>query len=154
MKKIFILSIILALLVPGLVHAAGGITAQRAAITTNGNVQSFILTLTCTADAADGSFPEYVINPSSLGIGGWYLYSILTNPGTPAPTDNYDIAITDADGCDVAGGALQNRDASTTEKVYLKDVGYPIIDGNWSWTMAGNSVNSAVVVARLTFVLD
>lgn len=46
------------------------------------------------------------------------LIGLTTDPdGTSAPTDNYDITITDSDGRDVLLGAGANRDTATTEHV-------------------------------------
>lgn len=52
------------------------------------------------------------------------LIKAVTNPGTTAPSANYDIDITDPEGTDVlanciAAGRLQNRHTSTTEIVYF-----------------------------------
>jgi len=69
-----------------------------------------------------------------------------TDPGSTAPTDNYDITLTDEAGADVFGGALANRDTSTTERTM------PKVNGNYSGVinrgkltlnLSGNSVNSA-----------
>ena len=78
------------------------------------------------------------------------MHSVETNPGAVAPTADYDIVLNDVDGLDVAGGALLNRHTSVTEKVYL-GAGYPVASGAWTWTVTGNLVNSAVVVAKLMF---
>lgn len=48
----------------------------------------------------------------------------LTNPGATAPSDNYDIAITDEESHDVLAGCiaacqLANRDTTNTEEVYF-----------------------------------
>jgi hypothetical protein len=46
----------------------------------------------------------------------------VTDPGSSAPTDNYDIAITDGEGMDVLGpalAALGNRDTTNSEYVYF-----------------------------------
>jgi hypothetical protein len=44
------------------------------------------------------------------------ILGAITVPGTGvAPTDNYDIAVNDSDGVDVALGALADRDATATE---------------------------------------
>lgn len=46
----------------------------------------------------------------------------ITDPGATAPTDNYDIAITDGEGVDVLGNCestLANRDTANTEEVYF-----------------------------------
>ena len=40
-----------------------------------------------------------------------------TNPGSTAPTDNYDIVVNDEDGIDIAAGGLANRDTSNSEQV-------------------------------------
>lgn len=47
------------------------------------------------------------------------IIGAITVPGTGAdqPDDNYDIALNDADGVDVALGALANRDETNTEFV-------------------------------------
>lgn len=52
------------------------------------------------------------------------LIKAVTNPGSTAPTDNYDIAITDEESADVlancvAAGRLDNRDTSNTETAYF-----------------------------------
>jgi len=50
------------------------------------------------------------------------LLKAVTDPGSAAPTDNYDIAITDPEGADVLAGCantLQNRHTSTTQAVEL-----------------------------------
>ena len=38
-----------------------------------------------------------------------------TNPGSTAPTDDYDIVVNDEDSIDIANGGLNNRDTSTSE---------------------------------------
>lgn len=48
----------------------------------------------------------------------------VTNPGATAPTDNYDIAMTDEESFDiltscVAASTLANRDTTNTEEVYF-----------------------------------
>lgn len=45
------------------------------------------------------------------------ILGLETNPGSTAPTDNYDITITDSDGHDVLIGAGANRDTANTEYV-------------------------------------
>lgn len=46
------------------------------------------------------------------------IEKVVTNPGATAPTDNYDITLVDAEGHDVAEGALANRDTANTESAY------------------------------------
>lgn len=46
------------------------------------------------------------------------VYRVVTDPdGTAAPSDNYDITITDDDGVDVLDGNGANRDTATTEAI-------------------------------------
>jgi len=50
------------------------------------------------------------------------LVKATTNPGSAAPTDNYDITLTDEDGVDVLANcqsSLANRDTTTSEEVYF-----------------------------------
>lgn len=48
---------------------------------------------------------------------------LLTTDPTDAPTDNYDITITDSDGVDVLAGAGANRDTTNTEQVLGTSLG-------------------------------
>lgn len=54
---------------------------------------------------------------SLVTVRGYYgqVMALLTDPGATAPTDNYDIVITDPDGYDVMQGAAANRDTANTE---------------------------------------
>jgi hypothetical protein len=51
------------------------------------------------------------------------LVGLTTDPGATAPTDNYDVAITDADGHDVLLGAGTDRDTANTEHVAEASLG-------------------------------
>ena len=51
---------------------------------------------------------------TSLTYNGIVL-SCVTDPGSTAPDDNYDITITDPDSYDILQGAGANRDTTTTE---------------------------------------
>ncbi len=51
---------------------------------------------------------------TSKELTGWIL-EVETDPGATTPDDNYDITLLNANGRDVMGGALANRDQSTTE---------------------------------------
>lgn len=46
------------------------------------------------------------------------LLSVTTDPGATAPTDNYDITLTDSLGVDVFAGLGANRDTATTETFF------------------------------------
>lgn len=141
---------------PALAMAAGTITEHLDRISINDAPSRLVLTLTCTADASNGAYPTYTVNPETLQIRGWYLYSVKTKPGATAPTASFDIAITDADGYDIAGGLLANRSDSAVEVVNLGTAagGYPVLDASRTLAITGNSVVSAVEYITLIFVKD
>jgi hypothetical protein len=49
------------------------------------------------------------------------VLELVTDPGSAAPTDNYDVTITDADGVDVLAGQGADRDTANTEYVIHSD---------------------------------
>lgn len=111
-----------------------------------------IVTLTVTADASDGSVPNTDLTPSISGK----LLAIETNPGSTAPTDNYDIVIDDADGHDVLQGVAANRDTANTEKASIvfsgTSVNPPVaITDVLTLKVTNNSVNSATIVVKLYY---
>ena len=113
-----------------------------------------VVTLTCTADDGDGSFPSTVLTvlPRN-GIGG-RLVQMITDPGGTAPQDNYDIVLTNG-GADMLLGGGANRDTANTESAFIESNGaHPIYAGTDTVTLAltGNNVNDATVVIKLYFV--
>lgn len=60
-----------------------------------------------------GDNPSSTFDLSSPG----YILCLDTNPGSTAPTDNYDIAVTNEHGIDLLGTAEINRDTTTSERV-------------------------------------
>jgi len=117
-----------------------------------GNIRS--VTLTCTADAADGSFPDAVLTTAIEGR----LLKLVTNPGAVQPTDLYDITLEDQHGHDVLEGVGANRDTLNTEEVAIVYAGtgtHPCVDEGDTLTLkiANNIVNSAVVVVDLYYAL-
>jgi len=105
--------------------------------------------LSCTADATNGSFPDTPLNLQG------YIMKVVTNPGSTAPTDNYDIAILDEHGSDAALECLTNRDTANSETVYVywtTTPGAPIpafFCGDYTVRFSNNSVNSATVVVDI-----
>lgn len=99
------------------------------------------LTLSWTADASAATVPAYTTK-DFLG----FVTMVTTNPGATAPTDNYDITITDSDGVDIMGGELANRDTTNTEQA-TPLVGATYRDrhviGKLTLNISGNAVNSA-----------
>lgn len=109
-----------------------------------------IVTIDWVGDAADGSVPDL-----SLDLDG-YLVKVVTNPGSTAPTANYDITIEDPtdNALDAAGGLLANRHTTTTEQVYplVTGAACPIfLAGTYNVAVSNNAVNSAS--GRIVFYL-
>lgn len=71
-----------------------------------------------TSDDAAGTATGATTNYYSGKILG-----LATDPGATAPTDNYDITITDKNGLDVLIGAGANRDTADTEYVAEASLG-------------------------------
>lgn len=119
-------------------------------ITDSGNKTCMV---SFTADASDGSVPSSTVSASTYGLYGLNLYAVETNPGSTAPTDNWDVAITDSDSVDVCGNTA-NRDQSNSEYVYCatSTQPYKVVDGDLTVAITGNSVNSATGTVKLIFV--
>jgi hypothetical protein len=75
----------------------------------------FQVAWTSSADTNGGA--DLFTCVTDIDITGW-IHEIETDPdGTTAPTAAYDITLINANGRDVAGGALANRSATATEIV-------------------------------------
>ena len=108
---------------------------------TQGHIRRIVVDF--IADAADGSVPDTVL-PSIEGR----LYELTTNPGAVAPTDNYDLTVTDAEGVDRLQGVGANRDTANTETavpVYAGSTIHPVVSRSDVLTLklANNAVHSA-----------
>ena len=110
-----------------------------------------VITLTCTADASDGSSPDTVIVPKISGK----LLALETNPGSPAPTTLYDIVLDDAEGHDVLEGKGGDRATTATEKVSIvrgiAEYSEVAKSDVLTFKITNNSVNSAPIVAKIYF---
>jgi len=95
-----------------------------------------------TSDSATGA-----VSGTTKKITGTLLKGI-TDPGATAPTDNYDIVVTDEEGVNVLGNCvddLANRDTSNTEEVYF------LVSNLAATDPAGNT--HPVVCDKLTFTI-
>lgn len=99
-------------------------------------------TVSWTADDSDGS-----VDNGTIGLPDpCYMFIGITDPGSTAPTDNYDIVVTDSLGADVFGTALNNRDTTTSEQaapIIGGTYGGRLAEGELTFTLTNNSVNSA-----------
>jgi hypothetical protein len=92
------------------------------------------LKLEWTSDASGDVTQAITINGTILRV--------ATNPGSTAPTDNYDITAPDEDGIDVFGGQGANRDTANSEHFCP---GLPIADGTTT-SVAPVSVNGQITI--------
>lgn len=91
---------------------AGTVTIAE---TIHGTIKKIVFSWTSTAGgAADGT--------TTLPYDG-KLIGLTTNPDATAPTDNYDLTVTDVDGHDVLLGAGADRDTANTEHVAEASLG-------------------------------
>lgn len=100
------------------------------------------------ADDSDGSIAS---KETDKAIHGW-ITKVTTDPGTTAPTDDYDLTLSDADGVDVMGGALGDRDTSVSEQAMpLVGGAYgPVrVDSVLTLAGSGNSVNDALITVKV-----
>tara|TARA_R100001530_G_scaffold134471_2_gene109397 strand:+ start:974 stop:1372 length:399 start_codon:yes stop_codon:yes gene_type:complete len=117
-----------------------------------GNIRKIVLD--CVCDSTNGSFAADELTTKFEGR----LLDLETNPGSTAPTDNYDIVLDDAGGHDVLEGVGANRHTTTTQKaaiVYSGTGTHPTVDetDTLSLVITNNSVNSAIIQITLYYAL-
>ena len=105
------------------------------------------LLYTTVGDASDGSFPDTAL-PTIDGK----ILAIETDPGSTAPTDNWDLSIEDStSGADILGTAGANRDTANGERVQL-DPPAPVSKFETvEMKIGGNIVNSANIVVKIYY---
>ena len=81
---------------------AGTVTLTKTGI---GSIQKW--SLGWTSDGSGDATVNFIANGK--------LRRAVFNPGTPAPTDNYDVVINDDEGFDILTGQGANRDTATSE---------------------------------------
>ena len=104
------------------------------------------LTLAWTANA-NGSFDD---DTTAVDLKG-YILEVVTVPDSTAggdyPNDNYDVTLTTELGDDIMGGAIANRDTTSTERAQPLSESdnevTPVIDGTLILDVTGNTVNGA-----------
>ena len=125
------------------------VTANKTAGPGAGAAPVEMIELLATADAADGSFPTLDLGAYSV----WgTLLALQTNPGSTAPTDNYDITLVDADGVDRLDSVGLDRDTSSSERVAITGAPWVAPGETLTLTIANNAVNSATIVIKLWYV--
>lgn len=110
------------------------------------------VTATVTFDSGDGSLPA-----TALPFFGGRLVLLRTNPGSTAPTDNYDMTLVDEDGLDRLQGFGANRDTTNSEEVVIvyasTAIHPPVVFGEiLLLTVVNNSVHSGTTVIRFVYL--
>lgn len=113
----------------------------------NGNHEVEVIAIAWIAHT-DGSFADYTI-PGGKVVGT--LERIVVDPGATAPTNLYDVTITDEDLVDVLGGAGANLLTATTEEKALPIGTYFLrsLANTLVLKIANNSVNAGGGLIKL-----
>lgn len=101
-----------------------------------------VVTVSCAGDASTGSFPATPIT----GL-VYPLSQVEIVPGTTAPTNNFSVTLTDANGADQLSGQATNLGPSGTQSYAVSST--RTNTGNLTLNITGNSVASATVVVWL-----
>lgn len=139
MKKLFLVAALLCAQVFGL----GTVVVNR----TNLGPDNQLVVIDWAGDATTALVPTKVV--PLLG----FVTKVITNPGSPAPTANYDIAFTDPEdsSLDLFATLLNNRHTTTSEVVYPAIAGtggtvtsFPIhAGGNYTFSLTGQAASGA-----------
>lgn len=136
MKKLFFV-IAMLLCIPISSHAAS--SASDSVLVDKDNLR--VIRVLWTAHT-DGTFTNYEITNAPLGA----IWMVATDPGSTAPTDNYDIDLLDSTGVDIMGAELDDRDTANTEQAMPligSSSGVRPVNGKLTLAISNNSVNSA-----------
>lgn len=133
MKKIWAL-----LALCTLAHAAGTVSQQFSQIGTSG---TYAVTFTWTGDASTGTVPATAAALQGV-VQGYRIISAETSPGSPAPTNNYTVTLTDFSGVDLLGGGGGGQSATSGASIAASPSAPPIF-GTFNLNVTGNSVGGA-----------
>lgn len=86
--------------------SAGTITTSHTQIPES---QIDVYTLTCTSHASAGTVTATITDMEGM------LLRVVTDPGSPAPDDNWDFTLSDANGIDVCATEGNNRSTSSSQ---------------------------------------
>ena len=141
--------------------AVSDVTSSQNAANRIPDSETVIVTLSCTGDAADGSFPSTVVPltghyPStttlnSYNLTGYILYQVGQTPGTTGPTANYTVTITDGRGFALDMGSLTSNGSATAAQLTTIGLFYPIVRSAMTVAITGNIVHSAGITLDLIF---
>jgi hypothetical protein len=127
---------------------AGAVTTVEKKSYDNGKERIEEYIFTWVADDTDGSINS---KQTDKIVVGW-VFQGETNPGSPAPTDDYDVTITNEAGVDVFGGELANRDTANSEQAVPKigaAYGERWVNTKLTFNASGSIVNDAQGVCKI-----
>lgn len=142
MKKL----LLLVLTASGL-FAAGVVNQNIARL---GTSNSYVITMNWTADASNGSVPATQVTGGSssaqqallASIQGYFFVSVETTPGTPAPTNNYRVTITDPSGADLLQGA-GSATSAVAPQIFGVPGSSPALNQIFTLNVTQNAISSA-----------
>ena len=109
-----------------------------------------VLAISMTCGAGEATFTDVLIEERSKR-----LMQIVTVPGTPGPTDDSDISLTDGiSGVNLVATNGANAVDNAATNVIAPDSTSNIIIGGLTLAIANNAVNAAVVTVYLVFAND
>lgn len=123
------------------------------------DVRMLTITWACATGAATIVATDTDNNISSR-IFGWWAFMAVTDPGTTAPTDNYELVLNDAAGAKIFGGSTDACDTSNSETWIPLLAGTAGADGNYgprfissaiTFDITSNSNNGANGIAYVYF---
>jgi hypothetical protein len=121
---------------------------------TSGRPPVKVITLTCTADSSDGSYPATALSNIPHGEIGGRLLQIATDPGSTAPQSNYDVTVTEAGGADLLLGVGANRHTSSSEVAIIESNGASAVyagTDTLTLNITNNNVNSAGITIKIYY---
>lgn len=107
----------------------------------------YVLRIDWTAASTDGSFTQCPLGYAIDGI----LTFVETDPGTPAPTNAYDITFTDDLGLAMTVSDCSNATTAMVKPTVSGTAQAVPVSGGLKLDIANNSVNSAKGVIRLFY---
>lgn len=123
----------------------------------SGQYNRVVIPIVFTANSGTAAMATYTLDPSDHNISGWYLWRIVSDPGSTGPSNGaWDLDISDAQSLLVSRNLHDDKSSTLTQETIFSSQTYPLlfpmIVNTWSITIGDNSVNSAVVTIYLTFV--
>ena len=118
-----------------------------------------IASVLCTFDTTPGTATDTLPDDVQAMVNDHFVHAIYTIPGATGPTDDSDLAITDAEGkaiytgTNVIDNATVNGPLLPVGPTTAKDWHHPMGDGNdWTITITNNAVDSSTceIVFQLT----